>query len=190
MNEIKFVAQRDDIRLDQIVSCVIKAYSRSAARELIKKGLVKVKRTKQERDPLRGLVFPEDKPLILTDAQNHAVDSIIRSFDSHNNMPKSFLLKGVTGSGKTEVYMQAIADCIRRGKRCLFLVPEISLTPQMIERLSARFSGKLGLMQLPVEMETPRGRLLQRQKSVPTRRTAWRTPYARNMPRRPHANAV
>ena len=122
-----------------------KIYGPSAVSTLIKRGLARVKRIKQERDPLSGMVFPEDKPLVLTDPQNHAVDSIVSSFDSGSDTHKSFLLKGVTGSGKTEVYMQAIADCIRRGKRCLFLVPEISLTPQMIERLSARFAGKLGV---------------------------------------------
>ena len=56
-------------------------------------------------------------------------------------MPGMFLLHGVTGSGKTEIYLQALAETVKRGRKGICLVPEISLTPQVIDRFFARFPG-------------------------------------------------
>lgn len=77
-----------------------------------------------------------EKPLLLNAAQQQAVQAIIAAKESFN----VFLLDGVTGSGKTEVYLQAMSDIIQQGQQVLVLVPEISLTPQTIERFRARFS--------------------------------------------------
>lgn len=77
-----------------------------------------------------------DKPLALNIAQQQAVDHICAA----KNTFKTFLLDGVTGSGKTEVYLQSIADILQANQQVLVLVPEISLTPQTIERFRARFS--------------------------------------------------
>src|SRR5882762_3899708 len=61
-----------------------------------------------------------------------------------SSQPSTFLLHGVTGSGKTEIYLQALAHALEQGKGAIVLVPEISLTPQTVERFKARFSsGKL-----------------------------------------------
>lgn len=79
------------------------------------------------------------KPLLLTEDQQTVKDEIESSSDS------VFLLRGVTGAGKTEVYLQIAKNILDRGKQVLILVPEISLTPQMIERVSSRFGNDLAI---------------------------------------------
>ena len=71
---------------------------------------------------------------------------------------RSFLLHGVTGSGKTEVYLRAIAHAVRLGRRAVFLVPEIALTPQTLERVNAWFAGRVALLH---SQQTPRQRFDQ-----------------------------
>ncbi len=84
--------------------------------------------------------------LTLTAAQATAVARIIASVDDPAVQPRSFLLHGVTGSGKTEVYLRAIERVVERGRQAIFLVPEISLTPQTVERVSARFPGRVAVL--------------------------------------------
>lgn len=62
------------------------------------------------------------------------------------NKPRTILLQGVTGSGKTEVYLQVIAEVLRRGREAIVLVPEISLTPQMVERFKGRFGDQVAVL--------------------------------------------
>lgn len=81
--------------------------------------------------------FPEFKELKLNFEQQKAYDRITGSRD------KVFLIKGVTGSGKTEVYMHLVKNIIDKGKDAIILVPEISLTPQMVERFKGRFGSKI-----------------------------------------------
>lgn len=77
------------------------------------------------------------RPPKLTDEQTAALKKITPAIDSGAN--KTFLLHGVTGSGKTEIYMQIAEDCIKKNKKVIMLVPEISLTPQTIDRFLSRF---------------------------------------------------
>ncbi|KGQ17832.1 Primosome assembly protein PriA [Lysobacter dokdonensis DS-58] len=104
---------------------------RTAARALATKGLAEPIRTTPGRDAVPGTPGP-----VLNDEQRAAVDAIT----AHDGFG-AVLLEGVTGSGKTEVYLQAIADCLARGKQALVLVPEIGLTPQTL----ARFRARLGI---------------------------------------------
>ena len=78
-----------------------------------------------------------ENPKVLTPKQKEIVDKIIQM--SNNSGNKKMLLHGVTGSGKTEIYMQCANKILEEGKQALFLVPEIALTPQLIERFSNRF---------------------------------------------------
>ena len=83
------------------------------------------------RNPFKKEVEKTDF-LTLNDEQSKALHNITQSMDQ--NKPETFLLHGVTGSGKTEVYLQAIQHCLQQGKEAIVLVPEISLTPQMTNR--------------------------------------------------------
>ncbi|HWK22210.1 MAG TPA: primosomal protein N' [Ureibacillus sp.] len=82
--------------------------------------------------------------LSLTDEQSNALKQIITAIDE--KQPETFLLHGVTGSGKTEVYLQTIAKVLEAGKEAIVLVPEISLTPQMTERFRSRFGELVAVM--------------------------------------------
>ncbi len=114
---------------------------------LVEMGLIGLKEMPVTRDPLGQRPTPASVPPVLTQAQLSALEAIKGSFFVRpNGQPPVFLLHGVTGSGKTEVYLQALDECIRRGKRGIVLVPEISLTPQTIERFASRFGGKVGVL--------------------------------------------
>ena len=82
----------------------------------------------------------------LTDHQSVALSKIQGALDDPELQPRSFLLHGVTGSGKTEVYLRAIDQVVRQGRQAIFLVPEISLTPQTLERVNAWFPGRVAVM--------------------------------------------
>lgn len=104
---------------------------------LRKLGLVAATAREVYRDPFRAEVFEHDTPLALNSSQAAALESITATLSGRKFTP--FLLYGVTGSGKTEVYLQAIAHALDRGKTALVLVPEISLTPQLVNRFKRRF---------------------------------------------------
>jgi primosomal protein N' (replication factor Y) len=84
------------------------------------------------------------KPLSLTEEQSAAFQAIIRAIDA--NEPEKFLLYGVTGSGKTEIYLQASAHLLQKGKGAIVMVPEISLTPQLIQRFRDRFQDHTAVL--------------------------------------------
>lgn len=87
----------------------------------------------------------EQKPYLkLNSQQEEVLKKINQSIDSSN--PKTFLLHGVTGSGKTEIYLQAIKKVVDSGKQAIVILPEISLTPQTIRRFAERFQGKIAVL--------------------------------------------
>ena len=112
---------------------------------LERKGLVELGWRQHVRDPLAGRNFAVESPLSLTPSQERAVEAIQGALDG-GARGRAFLLEGVTGSGKTEVYLQALAHCLAGGRRGIFLVPEISLTPQFVQRLSSRFPGRVAVL--------------------------------------------
>lgn len=105
-------------------------------RDLEAAGLVSIAEEMVWRDPLAGHDFALDTPPVLTVDQERAWEDI-----QAGRGP--FLLHGVTGSGKTEIYLRAIAQALSQGKQAVVLVPEIALTPQTIRRFAARFPGKV-----------------------------------------------
>lgn len=112
-------------------------------RSLEAKGVVERVEVEVRRDPLEGKSFPHQLPLALTPAQARALEEIHRGLLSRKGC---FLLHGVTGSGKTEIYLQALSRVVSLGRRGLVLVPEIALTPQTVERFLSRFAGKVALV--------------------------------------------
>lgn len=109
-------------------------------RQLAKRGFVTISETLAEHSSS----FPEnDKTVTLTSEQQTAVDAVLPALDSGEF--KSFLIHGVTGSGKTEVYMRLIHHVLQSGKSALVLVPEISLTPQTVSRFQKRF-GRIAVL--------------------------------------------
>jgi len=116
---------------------------------LLKAGWITRSEVRVERDPFQTEEFLPSQPLKLTEEQQVAFEAVCKTIfpDRSDELENSsyarpILLHGVTGSGKTEVYLQAIAEVLKSGRTALVLVPEISLTPQTIERFKARFSDK------------------------------------------------
>ncbi|MDE5667849.1 MAG: primosomal protein N', partial [Clostridia bacterium] len=114
-------------------------FGRGAVNSLEEKGAITVEKRRIKRNPAPD-VISEENPKTLTYMQGNAIESIETS-------PKRVhLIHGVTGSGKTEIYLQIIANEIKKGKTAIFLVPEISLTPQMLSQLRARFKGEAAIL--------------------------------------------
>ena len=111
--------------------------SRAIVNTLIKNGYLEIVEQKVERNPLETKNIENTSNLKLTKEQQEAFDKVSASIDY--NEYEEFLLYGVTGSGKTEVYLQLIDKVIKKEKSAIVLVPEISLTPQMLDRFISRF---------------------------------------------------
>ncbi len=111
-------------------------------RALEKQGLVRVEDEAVHRDPAGGEDFALTQPLALNEEQEQALAAVNAAFDAGDSRP--ILLQGVTGSGKTEVYLQAAARARAQGRGVLILVPEISLTPQTMARFKGRFADEPG----------------------------------------------
>ena len=109
-------------------------------RHLAALGLVKVEVRERRRNPLAGSRLLPSKPLVLNEEQSAALEAI------SSGSAKPVLLMGVTGSGKTEVYLQAIARELESGRGAIVLVPEISLTPQTARRFASRFGGSVAVL--------------------------------------------
>ena len=109
------------------------------------KGGVVIEARNQRRDPLAGRNVLPSKPLLLNPMQRAALEKIVGNGGSPNES-SPILLHGVTGSGKTEVYLQAIAHELSCGRGAIVLVPEISLTPQTVRRFAGRFGGKVAVL--------------------------------------------
>ncbi|TFE31841.1 primosomal protein N' [Cohnella luojiensis] len=116
----------------------------STIRSLAERGLIEIRSVTEDRDPYAHRDFPESLPMKLTPKQADALAPIQSALDDGRN--ESFLLHGVTGSGKTEVYLQAIQRCLEMGREAIVLVPEIALTPQMVERFKSRFGARVAVL--------------------------------------------
>ncbi len=117
---------------------------RSVVRSLASKGLVTFEEVEAVRDPFFATPVERDVPPAPSAAQQFALDAIVEALEARAG--QSFLLHGVTGSGKTEVYLRAIDEVRRAGRGALLLVPEIALTPQLVARFRARFGDEIAVL--------------------------------------------
>ncbi len=108
-------------------------------RALVKRGLAEMREEAVVRDPHAGEQFIATSNLVLNAEQLLALKEITHALDSPESA-RPILLHGVTGSGKTEIYLQAIRAALEHGRSAIVLVPEISLTPQTVERFKGRFA--------------------------------------------------
>lgn len=120
------------------------ATTRSTVKQLEQSGILKIEQQEVGRDPYQDRKFVQTEALPLTKEQQNAFEEI-RSCVVQGEY-KTFLLHGVTGSGKTEIYLQTIAYAMSKGKEAIVLVPEISLTPQMVERFKGRFGEQVAVI--------------------------------------------
>ena len=121
----------------------VKGINAAILRTLVGKGQAEVHEKRILRDSYAEHKS-EDSQVVLTDEQAEAVDKI--NVALQNSRTQTFLLRGITGSGKTEVYLQATAQALALGKQVLVLVPEIALTAQLVERFKARFGLQIAVV--------------------------------------------
>ncbi len=135
INAIKFLLENGKTKLSELNQ----AFSNGAIKSLVKKGAIIISEEKNFRTPYKSLEL-ESKSVTLTPAQAQAVESI------ENTDKLVSLIFGVTGSGKTEIYLDLIKRAISNGKTAIMLVPEISLTPQMFKQLKSKFGASCAIL--------------------------------------------
>ena len=140
---VKYIATEGN---DLTLQILRKKYGQSVVKAAIGKGFLKILKERNYRNPLEDKIYQASAITKLTSEQNDSLSAIIDMMDRCDENPRALLLNGVTGSGKTEVYIEAVSHCIKLRKKAIVLVPEIALTPQTIERFASRFSGQVAVM--------------------------------------------
>lgn len=131
-----------DMACADLVAAVDGSYS--ALNSLCDKGIVTVFKKQIERNAYNEDAYDQTKEYEPTEEQKPIIDYVNDKLNDGTH--EKILIRGVTGSGKTEVFLQVIKHCIELGKQAIMLVPEISLTPQMVERFVGRFGNSVAVM--------------------------------------------
>ncbi|MFD2616934.1 primosomal protein N' [Terrilactibacillus laevilacticus] len=139
-----FINQEPHLKVE--ISDILKRLNvgRSTLKQLVKKGFLDETTEEVYRDPYADKEIERTTSLSLTTAQKNALAPIQESIRSQSH--EVFLCHGVTGSGKTEIYLQAIEKILNMGKEAIVLVPEIALTPQMVHRFKGRFGDEVAVL--------------------------------------------
>lgn len=138
---LALLEQRPEVSLDELRAHV--RSPREVVRRLAERGLVHIDEREVPADPFFSAPVERDDPPRPTEAQREAIEVAIAALDAGGSTQ---LLHGVTGSGKTEVYLRVIAAARERGKGAILLVPEIALTPQLVSRFRARFGDGIAVL--------------------------------------------
>ena len=125
------------------LASLLEFYSREQVNFFVEQGAVTIVQKEVQRSAAYFEGIEVSQPLELNPEQRQARDAVVSAIGSHQ---PPFLLQGITGSGKTEIYLQIIQGALDKGKTAILLVPEISLTPQMTERFIARFGEKVAIL--------------------------------------------
>ena len=142
-----------------VASRANKDYGQGVADALVRKGLLGREWVRMEPDPVtESHQNATPDAFTLTQEQDDALTRILEVLEDPARIPRVFLLHGVTGSGKTEVYLRAIQNVVAHGRQAIFLIPEIALTPQTLHRVNARFPGRVAVLHSRL---TPRQRFDQ-----------------------------
>lgn len=118
--------------------------SASSLKTALKHGYIKSQKVSVYRDPLAHLEVEQSQSRTLTEAQEAVYEQVAQALEAHQD--QTFLLEGVTGSGKTEVYLQLMAKASQMGRGAILLVPEIALTPQMVRQVKSRFQTGVAVL--------------------------------------------
>ena len=118
--------------------------SASSLKTALKHGYIKSQKVSVYRDPLAHLEVEQSQSRTLTEAQKAVYEQVAQALEAHQD--QTFLLEGVTGSGKTEVYLQLMAKASQMGRGAILLVPEIALTPQMVRQVKSRFQTGVAVL--------------------------------------------
>lgn len=117
--------------------------SRQTIQGLEEQKIIKVEEERKYRNPI-SITTTKATRLNLTKAQQQIVDDMVEEY--HQGIRRTYLLHGITGSGKTEVYMDIISEVVKQGKQVIMLIPEIALTYQTVQRFYQRFSDRVTIM--------------------------------------------
>ena len=125
-----------------------RSISPTAIKVLVSRGVAASRKVRVIRDPLASRHYKQTPAPDLTEDQQYAWEPIEKTLEdvALGGEGRAFLLRGVTGSGKTEIYLRALERTLKLGRRGIVLVPEISLTPQTVQRFSARFPGQVAVL--------------------------------------------
>jgi primosomal protein N' (replication factor Y) len=134
--------ERRDVLLTELAKLV--QHPRPLVKALVEKGLLTTEDVEVAADPFFAADLPREQPFRATQEQQHAIDTLRAALTQAE--PGATLLHGVTGSGKTEVYLQLVASALDAGGGALVLVPEIALTPQLVARFRARFGEGIAVL--------------------------------------------
>ncbi len=132
---LEFIRQQGEVSLSQLREGFPAPHA--ALSRLVELGFLLQSEQERRRDPFLTEPLPEDQSLTLNQEQATALSALSAALEAGGFAP--FLLHGVTGSGKTEVYLRTVAEALERNRQSLVLVPEIALTPQLVARFRARF---------------------------------------------------
>lgn len=138
---IEILYEEGEIPVDELNML---GFSTAVLKNMERKGLIVFTEEPVERNPLDDMIVEKTSPMVPTHCQKEALSSIIEALST--NTFHEILLHGVTGSGKTEVYLQAIQEVLDKGKTAIMLVPEIGLTPQTVRLFKGRYGDHVAVL--------------------------------------------